>query len=147
MAQIAGELARALAPRDCVLLEGELGAGKSTFARQLLENLGVLQLPEGSPTFAIAHEYSSPRMSEIIHADLYRIQSSEELEDAGIWAYLSERDACVFLEWATLWPEIEQSLKETHRRLWKVKLSIPSGEVAVTSRVLEIWGPGPPASL
>src|SRR3954471_23594503 len=93
---LARALARELKAGDRVFLEGPLGAGKTTFARALLEGIGVTQPPEGSPTFAIAHEY---RVSEgvsrgpVIHIDLYRLKSEGELEAAGIAAYFWERDA------------------------------------------------------
>ena len=57
-----------LAQGSRVLLEGPMGAGKTTFARALLRALGVRQPPEGSPTFAIAHEYDSPR-GGVVHYD------------------------------------------------------------------------------
>src|SRR5271156_4913445 len=66
---------------DRVLLEGPLGAGKSTFARALLEGLGVIQPPEGSPSFAIAHEYSCVR-GQVVHVDLYRLKHESEIEEA-----------------------------------------------------------------
>src|SRR5690348_5184115 len=80
---IARELAAALGPSDRVLLEGEMGAGKTTFARALLEGLGVIQPAEGSPSFAIAHEYDSPR-GPVVHVDFYRLKDESEIEDAAI---------------------------------------------------------------
>lgn len=144
MLPLARALAAKLRARDVVLLEGELGAGKSTFARALLHALGVQQPPEGSPTFAIAHEYSAPALGEIVHGDLYRLKGERELEDAGIYAYLWERDALVLLEWASLWPEITENLPA--ERIWRVELGF--GEAAradegtmPASRSVRIWAP------
>lgn len=109
-----------------MLLDGPLGAGKSTFARFLLKALQISQPAEGSPTFAIAHEYSSPRIAEVVHVDLYRIRSAQELEEAGILAYLWERPALVLFEWASLWPEVTDALTESSRKraVWRVDLMI-----------------------
>ena len=107
---------------DRVQLEGPLGAGKSTFARALLEGLGVHQPPEGSPTFAIAHEYVSPR-GAVVHVDFYRLRSEAEIEAAGIDAYFWERPAIVLCEWLSAWPDFQQSvLKTAPGRVWSVAL-------------------------
>src|SRR5581483_10858229 len=73
LSKLAQELADELSPGDRVLLEGPMGAGKSTFARALIRALGVDQGAEGSPTFAIAHEYRSKKKGRdcaIVHLDL-----------------------------------------------------------------------------
>src|SRR4051812_3947202 len=79
VSELASALAAELSPGDRVLLEGVMGAGKSTFARALIEALGVRQVPEGSPSFAIAHEYLTDAKLEVIHLDLYRIRSEAEI--------------------------------------------------------------------
>ena len=86
-----------------------MGAGKSTFARVLMSQLGIPGLPAGSPTFAIAHEYRSDR-GDLIHLDLYRIKSEIEIEEAGIHSYFWERECMVIAEWTSLFPEFRQAL-------------------------------------
>jgi tRNA threonylcarbamoyladenosine biosynthesis protein TsaE len=127
------ELALALAcevrPGDRVLLEGPMGAGKSTFARALLEGLGVTQPPEGSPTFAIAHEYQS-RAGAVAHIDFYRLRSEVEIEDVGIPAYFWERRMIVIAEWTSMWPEFEQQVRvgSGDFHVWSVRLDFTRGD-------------------
>ncbi|MGZ3686854.1 MAG: tRNA (adenosine(37)-N6)-threonylcarbamoyltransferase complex ATPase subunit type 1 TsaE [Bdellovibrionota bacterium] len=122
----AAELARELAPGDRVLLEGVMGAGKTTFARALLSALGVHQPPEGSPTFAIAHEYEAPR-GDVVHIDYYRLKSEAEIEDAGIPGYYWERQAIVISEWLAQFPEFERAVLKSGRCV-QVSLVIEEGD-------------------
>ena len=98
-----------------------MGAGKTTLARFLLQALGILQPPEGSPTFAIAHEYDSPQ-GGVVHIDYYRIRSAQEIDEAGIPSYYWERKLIVISEWLSSWPEFESQVL-TSGRIWKIKLS------------------------
>jgi tRNA threonylcarbamoyladenosine biosynthesis protein TsaE len=91
-----------------------MGVGKTTFARALLAGLGLVQPPEGSPTFAIAHEYSTPQ-GEVAHVDFYRLNSELEIEEAGIPAYLWERNLIVITEWLSSWPGFEDQVYQSDR--------------------------------
>jgi tRNA threonylcarbamoyl adenosine modification protein YjeE len=130
--KIAREFAAVLKPGDRVLLEGEMGAGKTTFARALLSGLGVIQPPEGSPSFAIAHEYDSPR-GNVVHIDFYRLKHESEIEDAGVDAYFWERQAIVVSEWTSMFPNFEAAVREaaaragSENRIWKVILEFSPG--------------------
>jgi tRNA threonylcarbamoyl adenosine modification protein YjeE len=100
-----------------------MGVGKSTFARALLHALGVHQPPEGSPTFAIAHEYESPR-GGVLHVDFYRIRSEDEIDEAGITAYLWERELIVITEWLSMFEEFQARVLEPGRgRNWQIALA------------------------
>ena len=137
LSRIASELAAELGPCDRVLLEGPMGSGKSTFARALIEALGVDRPPEGSPSFAIAHEYRATRLegrakgtasapAEVIHLDFYRLRSEVEIEEAGISAYFWERDALVITEWISLFENFRNAVLRAAppgRMTWKVELS------------------------
>ena len=127
LSQLGLDLARELVPGDRILLEGPLGAGKTTFARSLLLGLGVIQPPEGSPTFAIAHEYESEN-GGVVHIDFYRLKSEAEIEEAGISAYYWERKLIVIAEWLSLWPEY-QELVIRSGRTWRVSLSFEENEL------------------
>jgi tRNA threonylcarbamoyladenosine biosynthesis protein TsaE len=82
--------------RLVIALTGELGAGKTTLAQAICRGYGVTE-PVTSPTYAIVHEYSSPR-SQVFHIDLYRIERTEELEQLG-WADIVDSNALVIVEW------------------------------------------------
>lgn len=83
-------------PRLVIALTGELGAGKTTLAQAICRGYGVVE-PVTSPTYAIVHEYASPR-SPVFHIDLYRIERVEELEQIG-WSDIVESNSLVIVEW------------------------------------------------
>ncbi|RXF72738.1 tRNA (adenosine(37)-N6)-threonylcarbamoyltransferase complex ATPase subunit type 1 TsaE, partial [Hansschlegelia zhihuaiae] len=80
---LAATVARALKPGDLVTLGGDLGVGKTTFARALVRaRAGDPELEAPSPTFTLLQTYDLPR-GVIVHADLYRLTGPEELEELG----------------------------------------------------------------
>lgn len=92
---LASELAATLAPGDVVLVEGELGAGKTTFVRGACRALGV----DGhvtSPTFTIGQRY--PGRLPVSHVDLYRVADLGE-EDPDLLADYIGPDRVAFVEW------------------------------------------------
>ncbi len=80
-------IGRYLRPGDVVCLKGEMGAGKTLFARGIARGVGV-RLGRGvrSPTFTLVHQYMGRH--PIYHLDLYRLQEEEELEGIGWEEYL-----------------------------------------------------------
>lgn len=81
---LARDLAAILKPGDIVALSGHLGAGKSLLARAMLRELAedpALEAP--SPTFTLVQSYETPR-GIVLHADLYRVRSPDELDDIGL---------------------------------------------------------------
>jgi tRNA threonylcarbamoyladenosine biosynthesis protein TsaE len=95
---IAGELAKTLAAGDCVGLEGELGAGKTQFARGLAAGLGADPRAVSSPTFVLLNIYRGGRLM-LFHLDAYRVHGAEDFEGIG-FAELLEQDGVVVVEWA-----------------------------------------------
>jgi tRNA threonylcarbamoyladenosine biosynthesis protein TsaE len=90
-------LGRSLVPGDLVLLEGELGAGKTSLVQSIVRALGVpSDQPVTSPTFEILHEFHG--RCPIVHADLYRLDPSESLEELGLLQRVGG-DAVVLIEW------------------------------------------------
>ena len=93
--QFAAEFAKSLKPRQIILLEGDLGAGKTTFVNGLLFGLGF-SAGGCSPTFTLVNEY--PTNPPINHFDLYRISSEDELFVMGFTEYL-ESGKVNIIEW------------------------------------------------
>lgn len=86
------------------LFIGDVGAGKTTSLRWILESLGGDEKTAFSPTFSLHHRYSLPAGSDfdfINHFDLYRIQSEEELEGTGFWDHFDLKGSSLtVVEWA-----------------------------------------------
>jgi tRNA threonylcarbamoyladenosine biosynthesis protein TsaE len=104
-------LAAMLNPGDAVVLSGDLGAGKTTFARGVLNALG-LQGEAPSPTFAIVQPYEPPEVRMAIwHVDLYRLEEADDAIELGLD---EARDyAALLIEWpermgAALWQDALQ---------------------------------------
>jgi tRNA threonylcarbamoyladenosine biosynthesis protein TsaE len=90
-------LGQALQAGDLVVLEGGLGAGKTFLVQAVARALGVPRSePVTSPTFEILHEFVA--RLPLLHADLYRLDPSEPLDELGITARLGG-DAVVLVEW------------------------------------------------
>ena len=79
---VAFEMAAGLIAGDVLLLEGDLGAGKTAFVRGLAAGLGADPDAVSSPTFTLVHEYRGGRLT-LYHADLYRLKETEA-EELGL---------------------------------------------------------------
>lgn len=82
-AHIAQDLSLCLEPRDVILLKGDLGAGKSTFARALIQALCGAHTEVPSPTFTLVQTYETPKFI-LWHFDLYRLEHPDEIYELGI---------------------------------------------------------------
>jgi tRNA threonylcarbamoyl adenosine modification protein YjeE len=129
-------MAKEIKSGDWILLEGPLGVGKTTFARLLLSAMGVIQRPEGSPTFALVHEYFS-HLGNIAHIDFYRLNKEVEIDEAGISEYFWINSGVVLSEWTSLWPNFKNKLllSGSPHRLWEITLCF---SVCPTKRNIKI---------
>lgn len=98
---MAAKLAKFLEPGDLILLEGNLGAGKTTFTKGLAEGLGISKVIK-SPTYTIIREYLEGRLP-LYHMDVYRLEETGAM-DLGLEEYF-EGDGVSIVEWATFIPE------------------------------------------
>ncbi len=95
--RLAADIAAIVKAGDVVALSGHLGAGKSFFARAMLRELAEdpsLEAP--SPTFTLVQSYDTPR-GPVLHADLYRVRSPDELDDIGLIEDIEQ--AVLLVEW------------------------------------------------
>ena len=101
--QISKSILKKLENGDCIFLIGEIGVGKTTFTRFLINNLqnqkGLKETEVLSPTFNLLYEYEIKDL-KIMHYDLYRIKKVNELDNLGIF---SENEKTVkIIEWPDL---------------------------------------------
>tara|TARA_B100000945_G_scaffold163022_1_gene130776 strand:+ start:215 stop:670 length:456 start_codon:yes stop_codon:yes gene_type:complete len=101
-----------LSKSDCIFLFGELGSGKTTFARSLIHQLQkknkVRKTEVLSPTFNLLHEYELKSL-KVMHYDLYRLKKSKEIDQLGI--YEENENLILIIEWP------EKVKKKTKNRL------------------------------
>lgn len=100
--EFAATLAPFLRAGDIVMLNGDLGAGKTQFVQGVAHAMGV-DASVVSPTFNIVLEYTGSDLN-LSHFDLYRLDSSDQLEDIGYWEIL-EGDGVSFIEWGDKFPQ------------------------------------------
>jgi tRNA threonylcarbamoyladenosine biosynthesis protein TsaE len=100
---LAGAIAPLARPGDVVLLVGDLGAGKTTFAQGFARGLGI-QGPVTSPTFTLVRQYEVPvvdpaaAVEQLLHADVYRLDRLAEVTELAL-AELVEEAAVALVEW------------------------------------------------
>ena len=123
------DIAALIEPGDLVTLSGDLGAGKTTFARALIRHLaGNASIEVPSPTFTLLQTYEVPRFT-LVHADLYRLSSPAELAELG-FEDVAERGV-VLLEW----PDRAGSLLPANRLDIAFTLSPQHGETFRNARI------------
>ena len=124
------KFAQGLIPQSIVLLQGPIGAGKTSFVKGIAKGLSISE-DITSPTFALSHHYSSGTIP-LIHLDLYRLENSliakefflTEEEEA------SQNDAILVIEWPQL---IESSVEN----FWKIEISYAEN----SGRYYKFWDP------
>lgn len=126
---VGAQLAAWLQPGDIILLQGDLGAGKTELVRGLAAGLGLPPEQVSSPTFALIHEYAGQML--LVHVDLYRLPAVDEefsLELEDYW----QRPVVTVIEWAE---RLQEARPEEY-------LEITLQWLDAQSRVLTIVGRG-----
>ena len=133
LSKISEIILKKLDKRDCLFLIGEIGVGKTTLTRYLINNLqkqkGLSQTEVLSPTFNLLYEYKISDF-KIMHYDLYRIKEAKELKHLGIFS--EELDAVKIVEWPDL---IKTPLQD------KLEVYLRYGEIE-NERLIEFKGHG-----
>lgn len=102
--RVGAKLAAGLRDGDVVLLDGDLGAGKTQFAQGVAAGLGVTESVT-SPTFNIMFEYTGGRLP-LYHFDLYRLDDASQLEDVDFYGVTdSSTPGVALVEWAQMFPD------------------------------------------
>ena len=99
---IADEFSSLIKTGMVIILNGELGVGKTFFIKKILEKNLINN--SNSPTFAIVNEYEGAY--KFYHFDFYRIKIETELHDIGIEDYFGDMDSIIFIEWGNLFPKV-----------------------------------------
>jgi tRNA threonylcarbamoyladenosine biosynthesis protein TsaE len=114
-------LGRTLAPElaglRLVLLQGDLGTGKTTLVKGIAEGLKAAEQQDvTSPTFTLIHEYRGPE-TNVVHIDLYRVEKRRELDTLGIDELLAGEHNLLLIEWGEKFAQIA---------------SVADGQIAIT---------------
>ena len=95
---IGAEVARICPRGSVILLDGDLGAGKTVFSRGFARELGIDE-PVSSPTYTIVQEYELPERGRLYHLDLYRISGAEAALAFGVDEFLNDPSSYALVEW------------------------------------------------
>lgn len=99
---IAYEFADSINEGMVIILNGDLGAGKTFFIKSVLSRFEIIDA--SSPTFSIINEYFGSK--KFYHFDFYRINKINELYDIGIEDYFNDEQSIIFIEWGNLFENI-----------------------------------------
>ena len=128
--QLGRKFAQELNPKSIILLQGPIGAGKTSFVQGIADGLFIKE-EITSPTFALSHHYSSGKIP-LIHMDLYRIENSLMAKEF----FLSEEEEAIQNEAVMVieWPEL---IKPILNNFWKIEISYAKN----CGRNYKIWDP------
>ena len=101
--QISHKIIEKISKQDCILLFGEIGVGKTTLARAIINNLQTQNKENEtevlSPTFNLVYDYEIKNL-KIMHYDLYRLKTDKEVQQLGIFE--QDVNSIKFIEWAEI---------------------------------------------
>jgi tRNA threonylcarbamoyladenosine biosynthesis protein TsaE len=100
--KLANEFSSLIKPGEVIVLNGNLGSGKTFFIKSVLKSFNINGV--SSPTFSIVNEYTGD--IKYYHLDFYRIEVVKELYDIGFDEYMNDEEAIKFIEWGNLFPSI-----------------------------------------
>jgi tRNA threonylcarbamoyladenosine biosynthesis protein TsaE len=132
--QLGLELGQVLPVGSVLLLQGNLGAGKTTFVQGLAQGLGITD-PVVSPTFILLSEYLEGRVP-LYHFDLYRLETPaavQSLQVESYWEGLEVEPGVVAIEWADRLPNLPDNY-------WELTFSWGEGPTGEPGRILQ-WTP------
>lgn len=118
-AKLASDFINVCKSGDRIVLNGNLGAGKTFFIKSALASVGIKDV--NSPSFAIVNEHYNN--FHIYHFDFYRLKNSDELFDIGWQDYMNDDDSLVFIEWGNRFPSV-----------------LPSGRIEINIELLDGTG-------
>jgi tRNA threonylcarbamoyladenosine biosynthesis protein TsaE len=114
---------------NILLIEGEMGAGKTTLIKEICKKLGVLD-HVSSPTFSIVNEYRT-LTATVYHFDLYRLEDERQAEEIGLGDYLQSGQVCL-VEWPekasrilSFWPSIRLEISHLGDSSRILTLNVP----------------------
>ncbi len=122
--KFAHEFIKLINEGDVIVLNGDLGVGKTFFVTRICECYNIKKT--SSPSFAIVNIYEGSK--KIYHFDFFRIKREEELYDIGFEEYLTDPEAIIFIEWGNIVPQI----------IPRKRIEINFNFVNETSREIEI---------
>ncbi|HWU43498.1 MAG TPA: tRNA (adenosine(37)-N6)-threonylcarbamoyltransferase complex ATPase subunit type 1 TsaE [Bdellovibrio sp.] len=113
------ELLNHISDRCILLLNGDIGAGKTTSTQMIAEILHMKDVQ--SPSFAIHLRYQNPEGKVMDHLDLYRLKDDDDLESSGFWDLFAAKKGLVLIEWSQRldydylplnWQRVEVTIKK-----------------------------------
>ena len=109
------KIIRQISKQDCILLFGDLGVGKTTLTRAIINNLQIekkqIETEVLSPTFNLVYEYEIVNL-KIMHYDLYRLKTYEEVQQLGIFD--QDMDSVKIIEWSEIIKNKEKNRLEIY---------------------------------
>jgi tRNA threonylcarbamoyl adenosine modification protein YjeE len=131
--QFSQDLSQHLEPNTLILLEGNLGSGKTALVKALLKQFSLPPRQVKSPSFTLINQYSTPQLPEIYHLDLYRLEQVDAIFLEEIRTMLNSSQSIIFIEWAERLPP--SILAETSKKILKISLiqQNNSREITVTT--------------